>query len=137
MGVGIISNMLSPDQDQIQQRERVLDALLAAVRENQTVKLPPFDPNRSLASPTALITVGIEPNTFGGTVGEFRYQFEGEEDLLHLFITRQDFSSLSVKDAQGVFSWLLPSLPPAQIWLKPGENSQHFYFGHELLLANA
>lgn len=116
------------------QRERVREALWDAIRVNRTIKLPPFDPNRSVATVVAPASAGIEPNAFGGLVGELRYQFEGEDDLLHLMVVRQDAKPISVEEAQAVLGWLLPELPVALVWLKPGEISQHFYFGHDELL---
>ena len=125
---------MQPTATQSQVRNSILGALNNAIADNQTVKLPDFDPSVSVASPVSLVTAGIEPNPYGGTVGDFRYQFEGEEDLLHLFVTRVDGGSLTVAEGQEVLRWLFPTIPVAQVWLKPGELSQHFYMGHEVVL---
>lgn len=113
-------------------RREVLASLLQAIAEDRRIELPSFDPDLSGASPeTALQSVGLEPNPFGGTRGEVRYQFEGEEDLLHLILTRLDAAPLSVESAQSVVGWLLRGVPAALIWLKPGSVTQHFYLGHD------
>lgn len=118
-----------------QAADTVLAAILEHIRRDKTIKLPAFDASRSKAAPdVALQSVGIEPNAFGGTVGPFRYQFEGEEDLLHLIVTRSDSAELRPEDGQSVAAFLLPRVPPAVIWLKPGRYSQHFYVGHDELL---
>jgi hypothetical protein len=120
------------------QRERVREALRDAIRTDRMVKLPAFDPASSRPAPTyALTSVGLEPNPYGGFVGPYRYQFEGEEDLLHLIVTRRDDQPLSVEEARDVAAFLVPEVPPALLWLKPGEYSQHFYFGHDVLLSEA
>lgn len=115
-----------------ERRNYVIGALLEATRENRTVKLPAFDPEMSVPSPTvASVTVGLEPNPYGGTMGPYRYQFEGEEDLLHVIVTRIDQEPLRVEDAQQVAQALFRGVPPAMIWLKPGHHSQHFFLGHD------
>jgi hypothetical protein len=102
------------------------------------IKLPPFDPAIDRPSDRfALLSVGLEDNIFGGTVGPFRYQFEGEEDLLHLIVTRLDSEALSPSEGQAVASFLMPGVSPALIWLRPGEFSQHFYVGHDELVKEA
>jgi hypothetical protein len=126
---------IDPTPAEVAQRCQVVETLLDYIREDRRILLPQFDPTSAVPSDQfALQSVGIEANAFGGTVGEFRYQFEGEEDLLHLFITRIDGGRLSPEDAQPVVTFLLPTLPQALLWLKPGEFSQHFYFGHDELL---
>ena len=127
--------MLEPTETERAERDRVIQRILDYVREDRRIQLPPFDP--SVSRPTdqfALQSVGIEPNEFGGTVGAFRYQFEGEEDLLHLIVTKLDSSQISTGDGQQVAWFLLPNLSPGLLWLKPGEFTQHFYFGHDELL---
>lgn len=86
-------------------------------------------------SEVALMRAGEEPNPYGGTIGEFRYQFEGEDDLLHLMVVRQNYEPLTPEEGQVVAAFLLPELLPALIWLKPGTLTQNFYFGHDELLA--
>ena len=109
---------------------------MAAVREHivqgQSIRLPAFDPKLSQPSERfALTSVGLEPNPFGGRVGEYRYQIEGEDDLLHLIVTRVDGGPLSAEEGQQVAGFLFAGVSTALIWLKPGEFSQHFYVGHE------
>jgi len=119
-------------------RDAVMARVLEAIRADRTIKLPDFDPQLSQPSAQfALTSVGIEPNDFSGTCGEYRYQFEGEEDLLHLIVTRQDGERLSPAQGQSVAKFVLGDLPTALIWIKPGEFSQHFYFGHDELLSAA
>lgn len=115
-----------------QRRDEVVGALLAATAENRTVKLPDFDPLLSQPSlSVAGVTVGLEPNPYGGVVGEFRYQFEGEEDLLHVIITRLDAEPLTPEEGRSVAAFLFDGVPPALVWMKPGQLSQHFFLGHD------
>ena len=126
--------MLEPTSDEIATRDRVIASVLEAIRRDERIKLPPFDPAISVRSEIALQTVGIEPNPYCGIVGPYRYQFEGEDDLLHVFVVRADGSELTPAQGQAVVKFLLPDLPSALVWLKPGSLSQHFYFGHDELL---
>jgi hypothetical protein len=126
--------LLASDADRLRRAE-VMGAILEHIRANRIIKLPPFDPALSQASSEfALQSVGIEPNPFGGTVGPYRYQLEGEEDLLHLIVTRLDSGPLEPSEGQAVASFLFQGVAPALIWLKPGEFSQHFYVGHDDLV---
>lgn len=103
-------------------------------QSDQAIRLPRFDPSRTrAAAETALLGLADEPNPFGGIVGPFAYQFEGEDDLLHLFVMRLDHRPLSVEEGQAVVEFVIPEVPASMIWLKPGRLSQHFYFGHDLL----
>jgi hypothetical protein len=113
-----------------ERRDQIVARLLSYIREGRTIRLPDFD-GSSTSADYALLAV--PENDFSGTYEGFRYQFEGEEDLLHLAIMRQDGAPLTVEQAQQVVSFLLPEVPPALIWLKPGNVSQHFYFGHDIL----
>lgn len=117
------------------QRDAVIAAVLAAVREDRRITLPRFDPQTSQGGADfALQAIASEPNPFGGAIGPFQYQFEGEDDLLHVFIVREDRGPLTPAEGQAVFGQLLPDLPSALVWLKPGTVSQHFYFGHDELI---
>jgi hypothetical protein len=129
--------MLPPTTEEASRRVEVMTRILEYIRENRTIKLPSFDPK--LARPSdnfALQTVGLEPNDFCGALGEFRYQFEGEEDLLHLIVTRTTGEQLETHEGQAVAAFVLRGVPPALIWLRPGRHSQHFYFGHDDLIGN-
>jgi hypothetical protein len=123
---------VSPEERQ--NRDDVMRLILRQVRENRTIKLPDFDPAMGNPGGHPFALIGIEENPFSGTVGPYRYQFEGEEDLLHLMVTRRDTGALTPHEGQQVAGFVLQGLPPALIWLKPGERSQHFYFGHDELL---
>ena len=126
---------MTATEQEAQTRQAVLTAIIDHIKTNRVIKLPEFDPQTSRPGEQyALTSVGIEPNAFGGSVGEFRYQFEGEEDLLHLIVTRESGEKITVEEAQEVAAWLLPELPPALVWLKPGAYSQHFYLAHDHLL---
>lgn len=127
---------LHPTAPESARAVEVFEAILDCVRRDEAIKLPPFDASQSQpAEHVALQSVGIEPNPFGGRVGDYRYQFEGEEDLLHLIVTRNDGAELTPEEAQQVAGFLLPNVPPAVIWLKPGQFTQHFYVGHDELLS--
>jgi len=73
----------------------------------------------------------VETARYKGLWGDFLYQIEGEEDLLHLIVERCDGSSLTVEDAQGVADQVLAGVPTGLIRLTPGVRSHHFYVGHE------
>jgi hypothetical protein len=126
---------VNPTAQEIARRREVMERVLDYTRENRTIKLPEFDPALDRPSDQfALISIGIEPNDFSGTVGRYRYQFEGEEDLLHLIITAENQETVSTEEAHQLTSFILRGVPTALIWLRPGEFSQHFYFGHDELL---
>ncbi len=117
-------------------RDEVLERVLQYIRENRTIKLPPF--NRLSPSRQAdYALLAMEPNEFSGNFGPFRYQFEGEDDLLHIAVAREKGGILTVEEARGVVSFLLPQVAPALIWLRPGTVSQHFYVGHDELLLDS
>ncbi len=126
--------MLKPTSEEIVQRDTIFSRVIEAIRTEVTIKLPPFDSVTSQSSDSALLSTVNEPNPFCGFVGDFAYQFEGEEDLLHLFIVRKDGKEISVEDAQRVVAFALPNVPSAFFFVKPGVFSQHFYIGHDFLL---
>ena len=127
--------VISPTELEQQRRDEVMTRVLECIRDDERIKLPVF--NADLDRPTdqyALLSIGLEPNEFSGFVSHFRYQFEGEEDLLHLIVTDEKQRKLTTEDSQAVAAFVLKGLPTALIWLKPGEYSTHFYFGHDELL---
>lgn len=125
----------SPTGEDAARRDEVVTALLAAIRNGETVKLPPFDPTLSQPEEhAALLAVGSEPNPYGGHAGPYRYQLEGEDDLLHLIVSRLDGGEIEMAEAQEVASFLWPQVPQGLIWAKPGTLSHHFYIGHDVLL---
>ena len=127
---------MNPTSEERDRREDVARRILRYIDENRRITLPPFD--ASVARPSdrfALVNVGLEPNEFSGTYGRFRYQFEGEEDLLHLIVAA-DGEPISVAEGQAVAGFVLEGVPTALVWLKPGELSQHFYVGHDDLVGS-
>lgn len=128
--------MLSPTPDERTRRDEVIARVCEYTRQNRRIALPPFDPAIDRADDRfALVSVGIEPNPFSGTVGPYRYQFEGEEDLLHLIVTSSN-GEIAAEEGQAVATFILAGVPPALVWLRPGEASQHFYVGHDEVLAH-
>jgi len=127
--------MLSPSPDERSALTIVLSSILEAVGESRAVLLPRPVSFETEPSVTALHRAGSDPNPYGATVGEFRYQFEGEDDLLHLFVVRQDGLELSPEEGQSVAGWVLEKVPPGLVWFKPGRFTQHFYLGHDDLVA--
>lgn len=127
---------IEPTEIENNRREVVLSLILDRIRSDTRIKLPDFDATIDRPSDKfALLNMGLEPNDFSGTVGEFRYQFEGEEDLLHLMITCASGElPITTEEGQTVVNFVLKEFPPAFIWLRPGQFSQHFYFGHDELL---
>lgn len=124
--------ILAATPDEVRRRREVLDAVLGAIAQGVTIRLPAFDrTSPPEPSEVAMVAAGAEPNPFGGHIGPYRYQFEGEDDLLHLMVVRQDRGPLAPEEGQRVAAWLLEGVPPALVWFKPGTVSQHFYVGHD------
>ncbi|MCW5942620.1 MAG: hypothetical protein KIS66_10340 [Fimbriimonadaceae bacterium] len=123
---------LEPTDAETARRDEVLARLRDFVARGERILVPP--PNPDL--PPHLAALGsVDPSTpFAGSVGPFVYQFEGEDDLLHLLVATADGGTLAMEEAQPVVSFLVPMVPPSLMWVKPGVRSQHFYFGHEAIL---
>lgn len=127
---------LVPRSDERARRDEVVARVCEFTVSDRRIKLPEFDAAIERADDRfALISVGIEPNAFSGTVGPYRYQFEGEEDLLHLIVTARS-GKITAEEGQAVATFVLAGVPTALIWLRPGEASQHFYVGHDEVLAH-
>ncbi len=118
----------TPSPEETERRDAVMAEIVRCINSNIRIVLPEFDPQKKSNK------LGAEDNPFFGTYGPYRYQFEGEEDLLHLVVTRQDEDKLTVEEAQVVAGFLVPKVPAGLIWLRPGEYSQHFWVGHDELL---
>lgn len=126
--------MLEPTDSERQRRDEVVQAVLASIQSGERIKLPAFDAASATGADFALHTIASEGGRFGGAVGPFLYQIEGEEDLLHVIVVRGDGGNLTPEEGQRVMGFLFPGLPSSLVWLKPGERSQHFYFGHDELV---
>lgn len=129
---------MTPTPEEQARRDAVMRRVLEFVAGNRVVKLPEFDPERERPSDRfALVSVGLEENPFSGTLGAYRYQFEGEEDLLHLIVTgREPDAGVGPAEGRRVAAFVLRGLPLALVWSRQGEMSQHFYFGHDELPAH-
>ncbi len=111
----------------------VMRAILEAIKSSRTIKLPDFDADKSVPGVVALHHIGFETNAYAGSLGSLDYQFEGEEDLLHLIVSHREGLKVSPTEAQEVASFLLDGIPEGLFWFKPGEYTQHFYIGHDVL----
>lgn len=116
-------------------RNEVMERVLDYIRRDETIRLPRKDRRTSAAVPRFALHT-IEENDFSGSFGAFDYQFEGEDDLLHLIVVRKDGQPLTPQEGRKVVDFLMPGVSPAVIWLRPGEFSQHFYLGHDELLSD-
>ncbi len=130
---------LTPSESETARRDEVVARIVDYTVRGETIRLPAFDGSAALGGEleAALLALKREPNAFSGTVGDYWYQFEGEEDLLHLIVARCDGAELTPEDAQAAAGFVLAGVPPALIWLKPGKVSQHFYLGHDLLVQSS
>ena len=127
--------MVNASSEELSHASGVRDAVIDHINRGVTIKLP--DPDLASLPPIAdyaLLNVGLEPNQFGGRLGDYRFQFEGEDDLLHLMVCRLDGENISPQEGQAVVSIILPKILPSQFWFKPAQKSQHFYIGHEVLI---
>ncbi|MER3474263.1 MAG: hypothetical protein C4335_09590 [Armatimonadota bacterium] len=71
---------------------------------------------------------------YGTTLGDFRVQFEGEDDLLHLSITRVDGVPISHEEAQRIADAFFHAVPKGLIQCRPAVYSVHYYVAHDLLV---
>lgn len=126
--------MLRPTPEEQERRQQVLDLVCERIRAAEPILLPPPPAGSDAKSDFALVPIAKSPNAYNGTVGEYIYQFEGEDDLLHIFVVKTADEELELKEAQAVFEFLFPTFPPALSWTKSGTVSHHFYMGHDNLL---
>jgi len=71
---------------------------------------------------------------YGAILGDFRVQFEGEDDLLHLSITRVDGGRVAHEEAQRIADLFFHAVPKGLIQCRPAEYSVHYYIAHDLLV---
>lgn len=142
-------NSISPSEGDVQQRDAVLQAIITTLQTSNLILLPRPSTdggegyrsvpgsNRALSELPAPLPALLIQNQYGGQIGPFYYQFESEEDLVHLIVAKTDFSEITVEEARLVVDFVLPFFPAALLWLKPGQLSQHFYFGNTDFLDRA
>jgi hypothetical protein len=106
---------MSPSPAEIERRDGILRAIEYATKSAITIRLEPI---------------------YAGTLGEYVYAFEGEEDLLHLIVRRGDDGPLTVAEGRAVADFALPRVDRGLVWFKPGRHSQHFYVGHDDLVSS-
>lgn len=127
------SKLQAPNSAERRRRVEVMGRVVDFIRRDEKIRLPGLGPDQpSEGQEFALQAIG--DNDFSGSIGPYRYQFEGEDDLLHLAVVRADGRPLTPEEGRTVVEFLMPEVTPAVIWLKPGELSQHFYLGHDELL---
>lgn len=110
--------MIDPTPEEIAHRDAVLDRMSECILLGKVIAWPTLD----------------EDFEFAGNVGGFRYCFEGEEDLLHLVVSRQDLKPMEEGQGLAVAQFLMPNVAPSLVWLRPGEFEHHLYLGHDDLL---
>ncbi len=71
---------------------------------------------------------------YGIDIGEYRAQFEGEDDLLHLSITRLDNGPVDWPEARALSALFFAGIPETMIFAKPARCSAHFYLPHDVFL---
>jgi len=71
---------------------------------------------------------------YGATLGDFRVQFEGEDDLLHLSITRVDGGCVAHEEAQRIADLFFHAVPKGLIQCRPADYSVHYYVAHDLFV---
>ena len=106
--------------EEVEQRDRVLERIGECVRLGKAIG---FDPSATGA--------------FQGSAGGYSYVFDGEDDLLHLIVGRQDGENMSHDETGPTARFLLHGVPEAMIWLRPGNKAHHYYLGHDLLRGGA
>ena len=131
--MSIAPSHFQPSQEEEASRREILVRILDYIARSERIVLPEWDRSPQALSDYALLNVGLEPNDFGSKVGEWRYQFEGEDDLLHLMVCRADQGPMPGSEARAIVDWLLAGVPTGLYWVKHATHSHHFYVGHDIL----
>lgn len=71
---------------------------------------------------------------YSAILGDFRVQFEGEDDLLHLSVTRLDGGRVSHEEAQRIADLFFHAVPKGLVYSRPAEYSVHYYLAHDVLI---
>jgi hypothetical protein len=95
--------------------ERILEAVLNAIERSAPITLD-------------------RAAQFGGQLGDYWVQFEGEDDLLHCLVRRLDGAPLALEEAHRVVEPFFGRLPKGIVWCKPAGTSVHYYVGHDHFL---
>ncbi len=115
----------------------VLEKIKEYTLQNKPIRIPRLNcVEKSHGSEMAYLTDWTQISEFAGSIGEYQFLFEGEDDLLHLVILRKDLQPISVEDARRIVEKIMPDVPTAKIWLSPGIFTQHFYVGHDELISS-
>ncbi|GBC93464.1 hypothetical protein HRbin15_01955 [bacterium HR15] len=94
---------------------RILQAVLDAIERAEPIPMNPATP-------------------YGGDIDGYWVQFEGEDDLLHCLVRRQDGSPITLEEANRVVEPFFGVMPKGLVWCKPAERSVHYYVGHDHFL---
>ncbi len=95
--------------------QRILEAVLDAIERSEPITLD-------------------QAQRFGGLIGDYRVQFEGEDDLLHCAVARRDGQPITLEEAHRVVEPFFARLPKGIVWCKPADYSVHYYVGHDHFL---
>ncbi len=95
--------------------QRILSALLKDIQANLPIRLD-------------------QAERYGGQIGDYYVQFEGEDDLLHCSVQRVDGAPISLEEAHRVVEPFFAPCPKGIVWFKPAERSVHYYVGHDHFL---
>lgn len=68
---------------------------------------------------------------YGGVIGEYAVQFEGEDDLLHCSVKRTDGKPIETTEAHAAVEPFFGCCPKGLVWFHPAEFSFHYYIGHD------
>ncbi|MEN3001974.1 MAG: hypothetical protein ABDI19_09065 [Armatimonadota bacterium] len=68
---------------------------------------------------------------YGGAIGDYWIQFEGEDDLLHCVVRRLDNAPLTMQEAHRLVEPFFGVMPKGLVWCKPTETAVHYYVGHD------
>ncbi len=95
--------------------QRILQAVLTAIEQGTAITL-----DRAMQ--------------YGGAIGDYWVQFEGEDDLLHCIVRRQDGNPITLDEAHRLVEPFFGAMPKGLVWCKPAETSVHYYVGHDQFL---